>query len=57
MTPYQRELIEVLRRIAERGRAHAVEHDDMSDECSYNFTDLFQHILDELERLRSSRST
>jgi hypothetical protein len=45
MTPFQKEQIEIIRRIAERGLKMAHEKD-------LQFVDLFQHILDELNYLK-----
>jgi hypothetical protein len=44
-TPYQQELLAILRRTAQRGRALALENEDI------DYVDLFQHVLDELKRL------
>lgn len=55
MTPYQSEQIEVIRRIAERGKGlverrleefpqYATHHED--------YLDLFVHLLDEIKRLK-----
>lgn len=42
LTPYQIETLHNIRRTAEHGRAHAI------DVLLSNYTDTFQHILDEL---------
>lgn len=44
MTAYQKEQLDIIRRTAERGRWFALNHGP-------NFVEVFQHILDELERL------
>jgi hypothetical protein len=49
VTPYQQEQIEILRRIAERGKTLALEH-----WSGMRFVDIFQHLLDEIERLAKS---
>lgn len=55
MRPDQQEQLDILRRIAERGRTAAESYDrDVGDPRAYQFTDLFQHILDELDRLAVS---
>ncbi len=46
MSSYQQELVEVLRRIAERGKRFAEEKGNEM------FVDLFVHLLDEIERLK-----
>ena len=48
MTPYQQELIEVLRRISERGKRFA---EEKGNEV---FVDLFVHLMDEIDRLKRS---
>ena len=54
MTPYQKEMLEVLRRAAERGlRVALADANDINTDDSYDkYVDLFQHILDELERIK-----
>ena len=47
-TPYQQELLAVLRRVAQRGRLLALEEQDT------DYIDLFQHLLDELKRLEGT---
>jgi len=52
MTPYQQELLDNIRRTAERGLARSVP-------LGYDFgdpgaVDIFQHILDEVRRLQAS---
>ena len=47
MTPFQSEQVEILRRIAERGLKLA----QQGDPGDYKFIDVFQHLLDEIERL------
>lgn len=49
MTPYQLEQCEVLRRIAERGKAMA-----LSSALEHRYLDIFQHMLDEVQRLKES---
>jgi hypothetical protein len=44
MNPELAERLEILRRIAERGRKLALENDPL-------FVDIFQHMLDELARV------
>jgi hypothetical protein len=52
--PFIWEQLEVLRRIAERGRKKALDkNDDWATNHEYA-VDLFQHILDELERLKGA---
>ena len=54
--PYQQEQIEILRRIAERGKGLAercIERWD-DDKNYHTFVDLFQHLLDEIARLKAT---
>ena len=59
MTPYQQEQLEVLRRIAERGKGlceRCIARWD--DDLNYrSMLDLFVRMLDELERLKCSATT
>ena len=48
MNPHQQELVEVLRRIAERGKALAEARGEVA------YLDVFVHLLDELKRLKES---
>lgn len=50
LTPYQKETLENIRRTAERGLSHSVPlgYDSGCSAC----VDLFQHILDELKRIK-----
>lgn len=50
MTAYQLEMVEVLRRIAERGKGFAEEKGNEM------FVDLFVHLLDEIGRLKKAAS-
>jgi hypothetical protein len=56
MTPYQLEQLEVLRRIAERGK-RAVEHRMKEHPDEGRYLDLFVHMLDEIERTKCSATT
>ena len=50
MKPEVAEQVEILRRIAERGRSHSLPLGyDAGDSYA---VDLFQHLLDEIERLK-----
>ncbi len=53
MTPYQQDMLDVLRRIAERGKKHAEKHLG-EDAYSDHMIDLWVHLLDELSRLKAS---
>ena len=53
MTPYQLEQCQILRRIAERGRELALN----GERAGNRYIDLFQHMLDEVERLTQSDAT
>lgn len=53
MTPYQKEQVEIIRRIAERGRKLALLGRPDRVVVISDFVDLFQHILDELKRLKN----
>jgi hypothetical protein len=48
VTSYQQELVEVLRRIAERGKRFA---EGKGNEV---FVDLFVHLMDEIDRLKKA---
>lgn len=52
MSPYQQEVLAVIRRIAERGKRLA-ENGDASPDY---WADIFIHILDELRRLTDDQS-
>ena len=56
MTPYQQEQIEILRRIAERGKGYCERClSRWGDDPNYSsLLDLFCHMLDELKRLKES---
>ena len=55
MTPYQRDQVEVLRRIAERGLKNAqIQTLNLPTQFVRNQLDLWQHMLDELARLSPS---
>jgi hypothetical protein len=51
MSPYIAEQLEILRRIAERGLRLA--QDNTAHDARY--IDLFQHMLDEIQRTKSAR--
>lgn len=55
MTPYVEEQLEVLRRIAERGKAFAETNEQYAygDYTHDKYIDLFVHLLDELKRLKN----
>lgn len=53
MTPYQKEQVEIIRRVAEQGRAMALS-DAVHDNLSVEYVVVFQHILDEVDRLKNS---
>jgi hypothetical protein len=48
VTPYVAEQIEILRRIAQRGLRAAQDHNDT------RYIDLFQHLLDEIQRTKEA---
>lgn len=54
MTPYQKEQCEIIRRIAERGRALALNETIGRSVKEPQYVDLFQHITDEIQRLKES---
>lgn len=49
MTPYQLEQIEILRRIAKRGKKEAERYANGG-----HIVDVFVHLLDEIKRLKDS---
>lgn len=57
MTPFQQEQVEVLRRIAERGKSVAERCIARWDDYDPNYStmlDCFVHLLDEIKRLKES---
>jgi hypothetical protein len=55
VTPFQQDQVEILRRIAERGRRRAqVQWLDVGYGAFSEQVDLWQHLLDEIKRLKES---